>query len=71
MYVSSSDLRAHIHGLMVHAITRGVVVAPRKKSTNTMQLSIKNSMGEIIIFTIVITITMPEGVVQKLSDRQR
>ena len=47
--------------LMVHEITRGDVAAPIQKSTKTMQLSINNSTGAIEIFTIVIRITMPDG----------
>ena len=40
--------------LIVHEITRGVIVSQKKKTKNTMQLSMKNSTGVIEIFAIVI-----------------
>ena len=39
--------------IMVHEITKGVLVAQRQKATNTQQHSIKNSTGSIEIVTIV------------------
>ena len=54
-------------GIMVHAINRGVVVAPRNKSTKTMRPSINNSKGAITIVTIAIRITMPGGVGQTVK----
>ena len=46
-------------GLMVNAITRGVVVAPRQKATKKMKIQISNPTGAITIFTTVTTIKMP------------
>ena len=41
-------------GIMVHAITKEVVVAPRQKVIKKMLHSINNSTGEIEIITIVV-----------------
>ena len=54
-------------GLMVHEITRGVVVSPSQNSTKKMQLSVKYSTGAIKIVTTVIGITMPAGVGQTVK----
>ena len=42
-------------GLIVHAITKGVIVYPRHNTTKKLQHSINNSTGEVSIVTIVIT----------------
>ena len=52
----------YTYGLMLHKITSGVIVAPRKKATKTMRLSINRSTVAIVIFTIVIIITTIESV---------
>ena len=50
------------YGIMVHAITKGVIVAPRRKATNIQQHSITTSTGTIEIVTIVIENKIPEDV---------
>ena len=40
-------------GLIVHAISKGLVVSPSQKATNTIKHSIDNSTVTITIFTIV------------------
>ena len=67
--VAKTSTRSHFGnnynaGIMVHSITRGVVVDPRQKATKKMKLSINNSMGVISIVTTVIRRTMPDGVGQ-------
>ena len=54
-------------GIMVHAIIRRFVVAPRKKATNIIKLSINKSTGVISIVTITIRITIPDGVGQTVK----
>ena len=54
-------------GLMVHEITRGVVVTPGQKATKTMQLSINNPTIAIAIFTTMIIIEITDGVGQKVK----
>ena len=57
-------------GIMVHAITRGFVLAPRQKYTKTMYLLISNLTGAITIVTTVIRITMPGCARQTVKYRQ-
>ena len=38
-------------GIMVHAITKGVIVAPNHNATNIQQHSTINSTGDIAILT--------------------
>ena len=47
-------------GIVVHAITVGILVAPGQKAKNTIQISINNSTGVINIFTTTIRVTMTE-----------
>ena len=47
--------------IMVHAITKGVLVAPRQIDTKTQQNSINNSTAAVEIFTTVKIKTMPGG----------
>ena len=54
-------------GLMMNSIIRVVFVAPRKKVAKKMQLQINNSTVVIRIFTIVIIITIPDGVVHTVK----
>ena len=54
-------------GLMVHAITRKLVVGPRQKARKTMQLSINYSTGAITIGIIMIIITRPGDVVHTVK----
>ena len=55
-------------GLMVHATNNGVVFTPRQKVKNTTCHSINNSMGVVLIITIVKIKTMLEslGYTEKL-----
>ena len=56
-----------ITGIMVYLITRRVIVSPRQKATRKMRLSINNSTEAIKIVTIVMRITMPDGVGQTVK----
>ena len=56
-------------GLMVHEITKIVVVSPRKKATNIHQHLINNSTRVIEIITIAKGKKMPEDVRRIVKDR--
>ena len=49
-------------GIMLHDINRWVVVSPNQDSTKTIRLSIHNSTEVVAIVTIVIRITIHDGV---------
>ena len=47
---------------MLHAITKGLVVTPSQKATNTQQHLINTSTGAIATFAIIKIKTMPDSV---------
>ena len=62
MVITRSHFEKSTSGLMVHAITKGVIVDLRQKAAKIQQHSINISIGAKKMVTIVKVKTTPDGV---------